>query len=198
LCPDLRGRPEKLLPIRQVKCRGLVAAFQLCETMIRMSRTQSFLILAIGWLGMAGCCGGGTGGAHKCDFSPPGSHQDGGTDAGLRCPATCDPTQVCCVTKVPAGVGCVDPKDFIAKNCEKPELSCIVPADCPGGTVCCLSLLTGLEGIACLPPQVCPGDGVSTYRVCAMNSDCPTPLSHPCQAADFVSDSDGGALNLCL
>ncbi len=160
--------------------------------MIRMSRDPSFLILAICLLGLAGCCGGGTGGAHKCDFSPPGSHQDGGgTDAGLTCPVTCDPTQVCCVTKVPAGVGCVDPKDFIAKNCEKPELPCSIPADCPHGLVCCLSPL----GLTCLPAQVCPGDRMTTWRACVADTDCSPPTIGSCQPAEVLN---GDPVDICF
>ena len=86
--------------------------------------------------------------------------------------------------------GAVYRKDFIAKNCEKPDLPCSIPADCPNGLVCCLSAI----GLKCLPALVCPGDRINTWRACVVDSDCPPPTIGSCQPAEVVN---GTAVNIC-
>lgn len=166
--------------------------------MIRMSRGQaSFLIVALCLAGLAGCCGG-SGTSHKCDFTPPGGGMDAGaSDAALPCgTAVCDQTQVCCVKKAPAVALCIQPADFLADGCEKLELPCIAPADCPGGLglVCCEVRSPPL--LSCLPAQICPGDGVNTFRTCSVDADCPSHRIGSCYPLSTIDD-DGGTLNVC-
>ncbi|HSS37522.1 MAG TPA: hypothetical protein VLT58_02020, partial [Polyangia bacterium] len=84
----------------------------------------------------AGCCGSGS--THKCDFSPP-DQKDAGSDAALACGTQmCAANQLCCVTKTPPFVNCIDPKDFVADNCEMFQLQapqCATSHDCDGGSV---------------------------------------------------------------
>ena len=154
-----------------------------------MRLVVSLVVLA----GVAGCCGGAP--SHKCDFTPPGGGMDAGSDAPIPCGTTvCDPSQVCCLKKAPAGAACIPPSDFVADGCEKLDLPCIAPADCPNGVVCCVVLNPGT--VTCLPAQVCPGDGVNTYRACSVDTDCPNRVIGSCQPIGSVDD--GGTLNICL
>ena len=60
---------------------------------------------------------------HKCDFSPPDEGKDAGPDAALACGTQmCGANQECCITKTPPFVNCIDPKDFIADQCEMFQL----------------------------------------------------------------------------
>jgi hypothetical protein len=84
----------------------------------------------------------------------------------------CAANQVCCIKKVPLVALCIDPSQFVANMCEKLDLPCTVPADCPTGLVCCVQL-SPLPGVTCLPPQLCPGDGTNTFLACEDASQCP-------------------------
>jgi hypothetical protein len=160
--------------------------------MIKMSRIfRALTLAAIG--AVAGCCGSGP--THKCDFTPPPTPGiDGGADGPLACGTqVCDPTQVCCVKKVPLVALCIEPSQFESNGCEKLDLPCTVPADCPSGLVCCVQLAP-VPGVTCLPPQICPGDGVTTYLACADDSQCPR-IGSVCQT---IGTGDNGLeLRVC-
>ncbi len=74
-------------------------------------------------------------------FQPAYEVKDAGRDAALACGTQmCGRNQVCCMTKTPPFANCIDPKDFVADNCEMFQLQqppCIVPQDCDAGAVCC-------------------------------------------------------------
>jgi hypothetical protein len=122
-------------------------------------------------LAVAGCCGGGT--THKCDFTPPNeSGIDAGSDGPMLCGTQlCENGQVCCLTKAPPLANCIDPAKFQELHCEKMDLPCFRPPDCPMGLTCCL----GLEDltVSCRPQILCPGDGVKTVIACETIQDCP-------------------------
>jgi hypothetical protein len=102
-------------------------------------------------------------------------------------------TEVCCVKKVPLVALCIDPSQFVANGCEKLDLPCTVPADCPAGLVCCVQLAP-LPGVTCLPPQICPGDGEKNFLACADSAQCPK-LGAVCQT---IGTADNGLeLKVC-
>ena len=119
----------------------------------------AFLLTCAVAAAIAGCCGGGPN--HQCNFTPPQASSDGGSDAPLLCgTAVCEASQVCCFKKSPALALCINPADFEPLGCERPDLSCTAPGDCPAGTTCCLDLGdVSAWTIACRPPQLCPEDG---------------------------------------
>jgi hypothetical protein len=163
--------------------------------MIRMSRGQAAFCVSIMFaIALAGCCG--TGPSHKCDFTPPGTTTDaGGSDAGLPCGTKfCTMTQVCCVKKAPLIALCIDPSEFVSAGCEKMDLPCVSPTNCPPGLLCCVELAPD-PAVSCKPMQVCPGDGQNTYIVCDKDSDCPSQRIGSCQAAGSLDD--GGTFAVC-
>jgi len=157
---------------------------QICETMTEMSWRARLLPLvgAAALLTLAGCCGSGS--THKCDFTPATSGTDAGaSDGGIPCPSMpCVLPQVCCVTKAPANIACVDVKDFMNDHCEMLNTNspppCSGPGDCLNGNVCCYQSTANL--ISCQKDMVCPGDGSDNYVVCSMDSDCPATTSGSC------------------
>jgi hypothetical protein len=141
--------------------------------MIKMSRIVGVRAVVLAAMGVvAGCCGSGP--THRCDFTPPTQPaRDAGPDGALPCGTqVCASNQVCCIKKVPLVALCIDPSQFVANMCEKLDLPCTVPADCPTGLVCCVQL-SPLPGVTCLPPQLCPGDGTNTFLACEDASQCP-------------------------
>jgi hypothetical protein len=170
---------------------------QFCETMIGMSRTGPHRVwmAAAALVFAAGCCGSGS--THKCDFSPPDTGKDGSPDAPLACGTQmCGANQVCCVTKTPPFATCIDPKDFIADNCEMFQVQqppCLTPHDCDGGAVCCLQ--RNLMSFSCQKPAGCPGDGTDTYRTCSNDQDCPRVTPGVCQPVN--TGVAGVTLNVC-
>lgn len=169
---------------------------QICGTMIRMSRNgryAAWLALAA-IVSLAGCCGGGS--THKCDFTPPPTDAGSGSDAGQSCGnLTCAAGQVCCFTKTPPFVSCIDPKDYTADGCEKRQTTtppCATPHDCDAGAVCCLYL--NPQGLSCQLPAACAGDGTDSYRTCGSDVDCPRVAPGVCQN---VGAGGGITLNVC-
>ena len=126
-------------------------------------------------LGMAGCCGGDPN--HKCDFTPPGNmSQDAGSDGPVMCGTqVCDMGQVCCVTKAPLAASCIDPSKFQSLGCEKMDLPCLKPTDCPTGLACCVVLSQDLSGgtVSCLSQVQCVA-GTTSFVACDSDTDCPS------------------------
>ena len=156
--------------------RPLAIVPQIWETMIRMSRAVRRVLWTICWgiaLTISACCGGGP--THKCDFTPPNqSGNDGGSDGPILCGSqVCEIPQVCCLKKSPAIALCVDLDKFESLGCEKMDLPCFAPADCPQGVglTCCLQKAT--FEVTCRAQLLCPGDGVDTYVACTGDEDCP-------------------------
>lgn len=129
--------------------------------------------LGVAALLMAGCCQTG-GPGHKCDFTPLEEGNDGGTDGPMPCgTAFCENGEVCCYKKVPAIALCIPPSKYAALGCEKIDLPCFRPSDCPGGdaVACCLKI-TGESGeVTCRPKIACVAE--SGYLACTSASDCP-------------------------
>jgi hypothetical protein len=148
----------------------------------------------MGCLWMAACCGSGT--THKCDFTPtdkPGI--DASTDGPMLCGTqVCENGQVCCYTKAPPLANCIDPINFEAQHCEKMDLPCFSPMECPLGTNCCLMFTADGNGtVTCRPQLLCPGDGVNTYIACSTEADC--PINSPsCNYLTTVMDKK---FNIC-
>jgi hypothetical protein len=174
----------------------LMIVSQICESMIRMSRSRlTGLLLALALsAAVAGCCGGAQ--SHKCDFTPLDSQKDGGSDGPMMCgtAGVCDPAStVCCAQKIPPYFSCVAPADFVQDQCEKPQSvapDCEVPKDCDSGKICCLQVATSM--LNCQP--TCQGPG--TYMACASDLDCPTQLSGSCTLIAGGPDA-GYAISVC-
>jgi hypothetical protein len=144
---------------------------------------------------LVGCCGSGP--THKCDFTPPNQHLlDGGIDGQLPCGTTfCELPQVCCVKKAPLSATCIDLAQFEQLGCEKMDLPCLGPMDCPTGLACCLSIGEVLA-VSCRPQQACGMDDM-TYVVCEDNMDCPPGGNvNPCQL--FTTLPTGEPFNICF
>lgn len=175
--------------------RMIVSQFR--ESMIRMSQAKrAAVFIALGFGGaLAGCCGGGP--SHKCDFTPPTTQMDGGSDGPQACGTQlCQPPQVCCLKKIAPFAICIDPKDYVADACEmipKDPPPCAVPTDCDGGTVCCLQITA--QAISCQPPPLCPGDGVDSYLVCGSDLDCPGQQAGSCK--NVGTGTTGVTLDVC-
>jgi hypothetical protein len=169
---------------------------QICETMIKMSQVNCLRVAGAVVLAavVSGCCGGAP--SHKCDFTPPTSQMDAGSDAPFRCGTeVCMAPQVCCLKKIAPFASCIDVGDYVKDDCEmiqKDPPSCLVPTDCDGGTVCCLQKTE--QVINCQPPPLCPGDGVDTYYTCASDQDCPGQQSGSCTN---LGSQGGYTLNVC-
>ncbi|HEY7370961.1 MAG TPA: hypothetical protein VIF57_02200 [Polyangia bacterium] len=89
--------------------------------------------------------------------------------------AVCDMGQVCCYKKAPPLAICINPADFVTFMCEKMDLPCFQPTDCPEGTACCLNIMDFNNlTVSCKPQLLCPGDGVATLLACGSEMDCPT------------------------
>ena len=142
---------------------------------------------------VAGCCR--TGSNHSCDFtSPTPAGGDGGVDASLMCGTkVCAVSQVCCVTKAPLNASCIEPSMFESLHCEKLELPCFKPADCPAGVACCVMLAAdGTGTVSCRVQSLCVPGG-STFVACASDSDCPSvrPTCTP------LASTDKGEFKVC-
>jgi hypothetical protein len=162
--------------------------------MIRMSRGRQLvrLLAAVAVIFSAGCCGGGSGSSHKCDFTEAPRSHDGGSDAPVPCGmAVCDPPQVCCLKKVPLSANCIDIEDFVDDGCEKADLPCLVPADCPFGLTCCVDRAKYV--VSCRPSMLCQGD--STEVACSSDNDCPA-TAPSCQILGQAPD--GTTLKTCI
>jgi len=85
--------------------------------------------------------------------------------------AVCEDGKVCCYKKAPPLALCIAPTSFEELKCEKMDLPCFTPDECPEGMTCCLGLqdLT----VTCRPQILCTGDGVDTLRACGSQLDCP-------------------------
>src|SRR6185295_11100824 len=85
--------------------------------------------------------------------------QDGGSDGPMLCgTAVCENGEVCCYTKAPASANCIPPSKFVELRCEKLELPCMRPGDCPGGSAvsCCVKILeNGTGSVTCQPTAAC-------------------------------------------
>src|SRR5262245_53199881 len=130
----------------------------------QMDRRIGCLWLATVVLVIGGCCRGtGTDTAHRCHFTPPDEPgADGGTDGPIPCgTAICDPGKVCCYKQSPAVALCIDPAQFIPLACEKMDLPCFSPKDCPGGGAlsCCVNFTEAGGTVTCRPPATCLGEG---------------------------------------
>jgi hypothetical protein len=113
---------------------------------------------------------------------------DGGADGSIPCGTeVCVLPEVCCVKKVPLSAFCIPQEQFIPMGCEKAELPCLGPSDCPLGLACCLST-QGEWSVSCRPGALCPGDLVTTFLVCSENSDCPSGQINACQTLVQIDD----------
>jgi len=88
----------------------------------------------------------------------------------------------------------VDLDKFETLGCEKMDLPCFAPTDCPQGVgvTCCLQKAT-LE-VTCRAQLLCPGDGVDTYVACVTDADCPA-FQPSC--VNVGSAPDGRPFNVC-
>jgi len=163
------------------------------QTWCAVLRTSCLIFALFVAVFVAGCCGSAP--TMKCDFSPPPVEvTDGGVDGQLPCgTAFCELPQVCCVKKVPLSAWCVDQADFIPLGCEKMDLPCLGPKDCPNGLTCCLSW--SQLSVSCRPVQLCPNDMMDTYLVCSEDADCPSQQINACTV---VSETDQGSLSICF
>jgi hypothetical protein len=163
--------------------------------MIRMSRRQQLVrsAAATAVIFFAGCCGGTGSSSHKCDFTPAPTAHDGGSDAPVPCGTdVCQPPQVCCLKKSPLVALCIDIEDFEADGCEKADLPCLVPADCPLGLSCCVDRSKYV--VSCRPSMLCP-PGPTTDIACASDGDCPATVPS-CQILGQAPD--GTTLRTCV
>jgi hypothetical protein len=174
----------------------LMIVSQICESMIRMSRSRLPALLVALALSSAltGCCGGAH--SHKCDFTPLDGQKDGGSDGPPMCGTAgmCDPAKVCCVQKISPYFSCVRPEDFIPDQCEKPPSvtpDCVVPKDCDSGKICCFQT-AGQYMLNCQP--TCQGS--TNRQACVTDLDCPTQLSGSCTLIAGGPDA-GYALSVC-
>lgn len=163
--------------------------------MIRMSRRQQLVrfLSAAAVIFSAGCCGGSGSSSHKCDFTPAPRSHDGGSDAPVACGVdVCQPPQVCCLKKAPPVAYCIDIEDFVDQGCEKADLPCLVPTDCPAGLVCCVDRAKYV--VSCRPSMLCPPTD-TTQLACASDGDCP-PAVPSCQILGQAPD--GTTLRICV
>jgi hypothetical protein len=110
--------------------------------------------------------------------------------------AVCENGQVCCYKKSPPLAICISPIDFEKLACEKLDLPCLTPADCPGGLNCCLIFTndgTGNGTVACRQSLMCPGDGNPTFVACATSGDC--PINRP--SCTFLTTTPKGDFSIC-
>ena len=153
--------------------------------MWRANRLKTWAIAGLS-LAIAGCCGSGKN--NRCDLPPEtdggtDGASDGGPDGPVVCGTqVCDTGAVCCLTTSPPRATCIDPANFDSLGCEKMDLPCLVPANCPDGMACCLLLSADrMIGTAtCQPLLPCLG-GASSYVSCVSNDDCPVvrPMCTP-------------------
>jgi len=140
---------------------------------------------------VVGCCGAGS--THKCDFAPPDELGfDGGTDGPVPCGTEiCEGGKVCCATKAPALLQCIDPAKFRELHCETMPLPCLKTSDCPGGLSCCVVLTDDGSGtVSCLPPLQCLATGAV---VCADSAECPD--ARP--VCRLLTTTPEGDFNIC-
>ena len=144
---------------------------------------------------VAGCCRT-SGSAHKCDFTPIEEVSDAGTDGPMPCgTAICESGEVCCYTKAPANASCIPPSKFEELRCEKLELACRGPSECPGGAAvgCCVKLDGDIATPMCQPVLACVAAG--GLLACDSDADC-TTLRPSCQTVGETPD--GKPFNLCF
>jgi hypothetical protein len=101
---------------------------------------------------------------------------------------------VCCLTRTPPAANCVDPANFDSLGCEKTDLVCQVPVDCPAGMACCLTLNADrtVGMLSCQPFVPCLG-GNASYVECLSNADC--SLARP--MCTLISSSSVGDYRVC-
>jgi len=90
---------------------------------------------------------------------------------------------------------CVAPENYQILGCEEAELSCVSPSDCPAGLVCCND---GVSKVSCKPEQLCPGDGMPTYRMCDVKEDCPKVAPNCMPIANPDPDAGTPQVSICL
>jgi hypothetical protein len=119
---------------------------------------------------MSGCCGGAP--THGCKFieTPKDAHSDMSSDAPIPCGfQICQPgvTTCCLEANSQPPIRCIP----VGTLCKGPSGNCAGNADCPSGSnqVCCGTLETMM--VSCVAD--CPGDLVSTARICRDDSECP-------------------------
>jgi hypothetical protein len=105
--------------------------------------------------------------------------------------AVCDMGTICCYKKAPPLAICIAAKDFDSQGCEKMNLPCFTPKECPEGTTCCLGL-TDLT-VTCRAKLLCPGDGVDTLIACGDETDC-TFASPSCSV---IGQAEGMDFKVC-
>jgi hypothetical protein len=94
-------------------------------------------------------------------------------------------------------MSCQNLTDFPANHCEmiNPNAPpCSGPMDCLNGNVCCYQ--TTLNLISCQKDMACSGDGVDTWIICTMDSDCPTTTSGTCMIYG-TNPATGTAIGYC-
>ena len=160
-----------------------------------MDKPLVWVIAGVAALVAVGCCRSG-GPTHKCDFTPIEQGMDGGTDGPMLCgTAVCEITEVCCYKKVPAGAYCIPPSKFQELGCEKLDLPCARPSDCPGGAAvsCCVDIMAdGSGAVTCRPTGACLLGG--GFLACESDSECPS--AHP--ACTRIADQpNGDPFNIC-
>jgi len=100
--------------------------------------------------------------------------------------------QVCCLKKAPPLAICIDLVDFEPFGCEKQDLPCFTPSDCPAGLTCCFG--RNDFTVTCRPTLLCPGDGVDTFIACGTSEDC--PISQP-SCNNIGTGPTGQPFNIC-
>ena len=166
--------------------------------MITMSQPRQIVrragvLLALGFA-LAGCCGSGP--SHKCNFTPPGGSKDAGMDGPeLPCGTeVCELPKVCCITKVPLLARCIDASRFISERCERLDLPCTTPAQCPAGLACCVAF-SPVPGVTCRPASRCPTAGGENYLACGSDNDCPNQVPGSC--VEIGQSETGEILRVC-
>jgi hypothetical protein len=141
----------------------------------RASRAVCLTLMAGIALAIGGCCRGSS--THSCEFAEPNPDAgDGGSDAGPAVCGTevCDMGTVCCVTKSPPLAQCIDPARFDSLGCEKANLPCVLPGDCPSGMSCCLVVSPDISSatVSCQQELQCLA-GAMSFVTCGSDADCP-------------------------
>jgi hypothetical protein len=102
----------------------------------------------------------------------------------------CENGQVCCYKKAPPLAFCIDPVNFESNGCEKMDIPCFTPKECPIGTNCCVTAASDNSlSVGCRQQTMCPGDGVMTYIACGSDMDCPA-TSPSCNLLTQVMGKD--------
>ena len=160
-----------------------------------MNKPLVCMIAGVAALVAAGCCRT-SGPTHKCDFTPIEMPTDGGTDGPMLCgTAVCEVTEVCCYTKAPANATCIPPSRFQELGCEKLDLPCTRPSDCPGGSAvaCCVNItLDGSGTVTCRAKATCVLGG--GYLACENSTECPSDRP---ACTEITKQPNGDPFNIC-